>query len=197
MTRTPKGVLVLTVLCLLSLGPGVCTAAADDRVDMALQATADAYRRAPALTDTIVLTVNAGGQAQTQNALIRVQGDDASVTAGEMRFTAQGPHVFIEKDTVSSKYVKLPRQGDLLQTLGRMAQPVRLPVPQIGLRTATSPMERLNAIGMGSPAGWSQRRTRMPRSTVSCTPICHLPLVVTPPWMRGSITTRGFCVESW
>ena len=96
-----------------------------------MQDVAKAYKDAPTLTDKMELDIKTpmGNQKVTMD-LQFGKGTDAIVSFQGMRMTALGDSFYVEDESVSDKYVKMPLEGNLADTLtslggGRSSVPVQ------------------------------------------------------------------------
>ncbi|MHC5022630.1 MAG: TlpA family protein disulfide reductase [Planctomycetota bacterium] len=116
-----------------------------------IEASAAAYRSAPALTDTIRIRVEQpNGSEEEQFEMAIGASGDAELRLQGFVFASIGPKVFIRQETLPSKYVEVPLQDNLLDTIRSITNgQAAFPAPGLLLRYADTPDEQVNAFGLG------------------------------------------------
>ncbi|MFO0872881.1 MAG: TlpA disulfide reductase family protein [Phycisphaerales bacterium] len=133
---------------------------ADDRNEAAIKAgkelvakVAEAYRKAPTLSDTIVIEAVTPRGPQTEQLAVQFgAGKEARVQVSDMTITVVGGRLYIEASAISDeRFVGAPLKNDsLAETLPPVTDGLNLPLPHFDLRYGTTDAEWLKAFSMGS-----------------------------------------------
>jgi thiol-disulfide isomerase/thioredoxin len=106
-----------------------------EKAKAALAAAVKAYKSAPTLSDTVTLSVKSpmGGQDDSFKVAIG-KGTDAQLSMSGATMTALGDSVSIVIDQMGDKFLKVPLDGNLMETLTDTLPGFDLPVPHFTLR---------------------------------------------------------------
>ncbi len=116
---------IVTTLLAVSVSLGVLASdarpspRADALVEAAavLEKVAAAYRNAPVITDRASMVFRAGGrEQQSELEYVLGRGGDAYLHMNGMATIAVGGSVYLTKDDVSTKYLKVDLDGNLFDT---------------------------------------------------------------------------------
>ncbi len=112
-----------------------------------LEAVARTYQSAPALTDTVTITVPSRGGEQTMTFdLLAGANGNAQLTALGYNFLAVNGQLYLSREARPSKVVRLPLADGRLLAM----EPVgTLRLPQLALRYGKSSEDYLEGMGMG------------------------------------------------
>ncbi len=114
-----------------------------------LDQVAAAYKAAPAMTDTVVYTVKIPGGEQKESIAISMgAGQDMQVKVATMNLTCVNGSVYFADESMADKFVQVPLDGTLLNTLKEKFQGMEFPVPHLALRSA-APGKAVDSFGFG------------------------------------------------
>lgn len=98
--------------------PAPANSEAVERASQLLREVADAYRTAPALTDTIELhVVDPSGGEQRQQLTVAFGPNSARMSVDALEFTAVDGKLYVTRSAQSNKYFVTELEGDMEQTL--------------------------------------------------------------------------------
>ena len=114
-----------------------------------LDQVAAAYKAAPAMTDTVVYTMKIlGGEQKESFAISMGAGQDMQVKVATMNLTCVNGSVYFADESMADKFVQVPLDGTLLNTLKEKFQGMEFPVPHLALRSA-APGKAVDSFGFG------------------------------------------------
>ena len=117
-----------------------------------LDQVAAAYRAAPAMTDTVTWAVKIPGAEQKDSLTIAFgAGQDMTVKAGTSQLTSLGGNLYFADEGVTDKFVQIPLDGTVLNTLKSKFDGLEFPCPHLALRGATG-AEAVQAFNFGGSA---------------------------------------------
>ena len=101
----------------------------------ALATAAKAYKSAPTLSDTVTISVKSpmGGQDDSFKVALG-KGTDAQLKMMGATMSAVGDSVSVVIDQMADKYLKVPLDGNIMETLSETLPGFDLPVPHFTLR---------------------------------------------------------------
>ncbi len=110
---------------------------------------AAAYRAAPTLTDTVSWSVKVPGSEQKDSIAVTMgKGQDMQIKAGSSQLTCVNGKVYYADDGVTDKFIEVPLDGTLLNTLDTKFPGLDFPCPHLALR-AGAPDKALAAFNFG------------------------------------------------
>jgi thiol-disulfide isomerase/thioredoxin len=119
--------------------PEDTSAEAAARGKASLAALVKAYTDPAAVEDQVKLTIKIPGADQTQDLAIAFGPEKAArLVAPGVVITRLGDELYVEVDEVSGKFVKLKKEGTLMQAMEEAFGGSMMPLPQIQLRGGTA-----------------------------------------------------------
>ena len=102
-----------------------------------LESIATAYRTAPAFSDTVSWSVKIPGGEQKDSMTLKFgAGQDMQIKAGTSELTCVGGKVYFADEGVMDKFVEVPLNGTLANTLKTEFEGIDFPCPHLTLRGA-------------------------------------------------------------
>ncbi len=104
-----------------------------------LDAVAAAYRTAPAMTDTIEWSVKIPGGEQKDSMTIAMgAGQEMLIKAGKSQLISLGSKVYYVDEMAADKYIEVPLDGTVINTLKTKFEGLEFPCPHPALRGTTT-----------------------------------------------------------
>ena len=136
------------VLCFAQLAAARSNPASVEEASALLDRVAEAYRAAPALTDSVALVMDTPeGQRTVGFEYALGRGTDAYLQMNGFTAIASGDNVYLMRDDIAHKYMRLDLERDLESTLKKLFGPqaqVSLPF-QFGMHAWGGAAIRLDA----------------------------------------------------
>lgn len=114
---------------------------------------AEAYKKAPTITDKIVIEAITPRGPQTETLSVEFgQGSDARVNISEMTITVVGGRLYVEAPSMSDeRFVGAPlKNNSLVETLPAVTDGLNLPLPHFDLRFGADNAAWMKAFGMNT-----------------------------------------------